>query len=119
MLAKAAREIVLNAAECRKFFDHRIAECAKGLVVQFACSVGETAGESQEGGGYYSSSLILAAEEWKAGAETDVSKNFAILSVLSAHNNAAVRVKKLSGNRQNPTAEYPRSEKHFPFAVLA
>ena len=120
MFAKAdQRGLTLNATECRRYFDQQISESAKGLVVLFSCSVDETAGESEERGGYYSSSLILAAEEWKRGSKTDLSKEYAIFSVLKAHEAATLRVKGLSGNRQNPTVEHPRVEKFFPFAVIA
>ncbi|MFC5522616.1 caspase family protein [Polaromonas jejuensis] len=120
VLAKAAkRELVLTASECRTYYDKRIADCGKGLVVLFACGIDETAGESPQAGGYYSASLMAAAHEWKSTSDIDLAKSYKIMSITDVHEQAATRVKALSGSRQNPTSEYPRTELRFPFAVLA
>lgn len=116
----AKRELSLNPDSCRRAFDYRIDQCGKGLVVLFACSVDEYANESEEGG-YYSSSLIRAANEWMGEhtASANLKTNAYVFSVTDAHERAAQRVKGLSGGRQNPISEYPRTTLRFPFAVMA
>lgn len=121
LMAKAAKqELSLNPDGCRRAFDYRIDQCGRGLVVLFACSVDEYANESEEGG-YYSSSLVRAANEWmgERAASADLKTSYYVLSVTDAHEKAAQRVKGLSGGRQNPISEYPRTTPRFPFAVLA
>ena len=112
---------ILNPLECRKYFDQSIADCERGLVVMNACTVDETAGENNLEGGYYTSSLIDAGNEWakKKLSGIDLSRNFSILSTQSCHIAAVAQVKLLSGSRQNPSFESPRVEKKFPFAVVA
>lgn len=116
----AKSELLLSASECRKYYKKRISDCAKGLVVGFSCKINESSQESAVAGGYYSSPLIGAAHSWmneKRGA--DLQRDVFYLSVTDAHDTAAVKVHDLSGGRQNPTSEYPRTTPHFPFAVLA
>lgn len=111
----------LNPKECRIYFDAEIEKCDDGLIVMNSCSTGEGAGEDEKTGGYYTSSLIDAAEEWskKMLMTIDLSKNFKIYSTQESHNAAAIMVGKLSGNRQTPVFESPRVERKFPFAVAA
>lgn len=111
----------LDAAQCRQYFEKRISECENGIVVMNACKIDETAGETESTGGYYTSSLIDSANEWarKQLASLDLSKNYSIFSTQECHNMAVEQVKLLSGNRQNPSFESPRTEKKFPFTVVA
>jgi hypothetical protein len=118
--AKSAKEPrVFNEADCRMFFDSRIAECAKGLVVLFACGINETASESETNGGYYSGGLVGSAQEWDAGKVIDTTKSFSTYSVLDVHEAASARVKRRTAGRQNPTADYPKTDRQFPFAIIA
>lgn len=110
-----------DPAKCRQYFNKAIDDCENGLVVMNSCSIDETAGESSSEGGYYTSSLIDSANDWAKNRlrSIDLTKNYATSSTQECHNSAAAQVKRLSGNRQNPTFESPRSEKKFPFAVVA
>lgn len=117
----SARGQTLNPAECRRFFEKEISNCDGGVVVMNSCSIDETAGESESAGGYYTSSLIDSANEWAGKKLTviDLTTNYATFSTQQCHNAAAVQVKLLSGGRQTPAFESPRTEKKFPFAVVA
>lgn len=110
-----------NPARCRHYFNKAIDDCENGLVVMNSCSIDETAGESSSEGGYYTSSLIESANEWAMSRlrSIDLTNDYATSSTQECHNSAAVQVKSLSGGRQTPTFESPRSEKKFPFAVIA
>lgn len=111
----------LDATQCRLYFNNAISECNNGIVVMNSCSIGETAGENESIGGYYTSSLIDSANEWAQNQlrTIDLTKQYSIFSTQDCHSKAAVLVKQLSGNRQNPAFESPRSEKKFPFSVVA
>lgn len=110
-----------NPIECRKYFDGAISACEDGLVVMNACAINETAGEDELNGGYYTSSLIDAASEWVKGtlSQIDLNTQYATFSTKDCHEAAAVQVNQLSGGRQNPNFESPRTERKFPFAVVA
>jgi hypothetical protein len=57
-LEKALKEeVTLNPRDCRRYYEEGISKCPTGLVTLFACSIGETAGDSSAQGGYYSYSL--------------------------------------------------------------
>lgn len=117
----SARAQQPDPAQCRRYFDKAIGDCENGLVVMNSCSIDETAGESSSEGGYYTSCLIDSANEWAKNRlrTIDLTKNYATSSTQERHNSATAHVKSLSGGRQNPTFESPRSEKKFPFAVIA
>lgn len=110
-----------DSAQCRLYFDKTIEQCDIGIVVMNSCAINETAGESEKEGGYYTSSLIDSANEW---AETklrsmDLTKQYARFSTQECHAKALENVRALSGGRQNPLFESPRTENKFPFAVVA
>ena len=118
-LAKArAIKHALDSAQCRYFFDIRIDECDPGLVVLHACGFRETASESSRGG-LYSRALVDSAKEWERECEVEIAKNYRVLSAVGAHDRANPVVRRGSGDRQHPEAEYPRTKKHFPFAIIA
>lgn len=110
-----------DPAQCRYYFNKAIDDCENGLVVMNSCSIDETAGESSSEGGYYTSSLIDSANAWAKNKlrTIDLTRSYATSSTQECHNLAAAQVKNLSGGRQNPTFESPRSERKFPFAVIA
>lgn len=110
-----------NPEECRRFFNKAISDCDTGLVVMSSCSINETAGEKESEGGYYTSSLIDCSNEWAKNklSKIDLATQYATYSTQECHNAAVVQVGKLSGGRQTPTFESPRSKKKFPFAVVA
>ena len=121
MVFDSARGQVLNPSQCRIYFDKAISQCDNGLVVMNACSLNETAGESDSGGGYYTSSLIDAGNDWarKKLSTINLAESYATSSTQNCHEGAAMQVKLLSGGRQTPSFESPRVEKKFPFAVVA
>ncbi|WP_185731203.1 MULTISPECIES: caspase family protein [unclassified Burkholderia] len=119
MAKRAAEGPTLNPQECRRFFDQRISECASGIVVMHACSLNETAGETSNEGGYFSSAIVKCSRSWHQNSDTDTEKQYSILSASRAFDLADTDVKARSGGRQNPTIEKPRVEKQFPFAVIA
>lgn len=121
MTFDAAQRQTLTPGECRRYFDKAISECANGIVVMNSCSINETAGESASEGGYYTSSLIEAANDWakRKLMGIDLTSNYATYSTQECHDAASEQVKKLSGNRQNPNFDAPRVDKKFPFAVVA
>jgi hypothetical protein len=85
----------------------------------YGCSVDETAGDDAPTGGYYSSRLVAGAEEWVTNQRNlDTDHKYAILSVVEAHLLATPKVQEVSGNRQNPEIEKPRSSPYFPFAIV-
>ena len=110
-----------TASECRKYFNKKIEKCSPGLVVMNSCDLNEYAGESADRGGYYTSSLIKSSQNWANDKllSIDLRKNYATYSTQQCHDDASIRVKQLSGNRQNPVFEGPRSENKFPFAIVA
>ncbi|HEX3864654.1 MAG TPA: caspase family protein [Stellaceae bacterium] len=63
VIAKKADTI--NPSDCRSYYDVRVGQCAPGVIVAFACCPGETAGDDDLRGGYYSYNLINAATAWK------------------------------------------------------
>lgn len=50
VLMKAAAIAQLSPSECRRYYDKRIEECDIGLVVMYACSINETAGDDSSKG---------------------------------------------------------------------
>jgi uncharacterized protein YciU (UPF0263 family) len=108
----------LDSDQCRLFFDMRIDECEPGLVVLHACGFEETASESSRGG-LYSRALVDSAQEWERECEVEIAKSYRVLSAVAAHDRASPMVRRGSGDRQHPDAEYPRTNKHFPFAIIA
>lgn len=121
MALESASNQQLDPVQCRYYFDKEITDCEHGLIVMNSCSINETAGESSSMGGYYTSSLIDSANEWARNKlqAIDLRSTFAASSTQDCHNLAASQVRILSGGRQTPNFESPRSGKKFPFAVVA
>jgi len=115
--AEAKRD--LNFSECRRYFNEAINKCSSSLIVGYACSKDETAGDSASIGGYYSYSILKSAEEWRKNNNVDISKKWSQLNIVHAHNSAIDSVRSLSGNTQNPEIDKPRSKPYFPFAIMA
>ena len=112
LLAKASMEsIQFSENNSRNIFDSHLRSCPPGIIEIYSCDISETAGE-EASGGYYSSALLGAAEQWGLNAPKS-----RILTIKEAHDSAALAVRRKSGNRQNPRAGYPRSQPYFPFAV--
>jgi len=124
--AEAAYRRVPNPALCRAHFDTNITSASNGIVALHSCSPGETAGDDENTGGYYTFTLIGAADLWaKTTSEDRLSPLRSEMSVVKAHDVAAPATAKDSRERdaskiQNPTIEKPRTDNnYFPFAVFA
>lgn len=115
-LAKAMPRI--NPDDCRKYYDKRIEECDGGLVVMYACSIGEFANDDSEKGGLYSFNLLNGSKGWARSSTVDTSSKADILSVVGAHDQAATLIRE-SGGRQTPHIEKPRTSPYFPFCIVA
>ena len=115
----AKRGPAVNPEECRKYYDKCIADCASGLVVMHACSIGEVAGDDEQKGGYYSHSLLGESGAWVESLTIDTSRQYKSRSVAEAHNAAVPRVQQISGNRQTPSIEKPRTAPYYPFCIVA
>jgi hypothetical protein len=109
----------IDREQCRKYYERRIDECPTGIVVLFGCSIDETAGDSDSQGGFFSHSLISAAQEWSRKTVVETSKDYEWLTVVKAHEYAVQGVAKMSGGRQTPTIDKPRSAPYFPFCIIA
>jgi len=109
----------LSSAACRRYFEKAISECPSGLIVAHSCDVDETSNDDSVRGGYYSYSLIDVAEDWAEKNTADLSKYYAIFDMPPVHDIASNAVQRLSGKRQNPKMEKPRTGPYFPFAVIA
>ena len=96
----------------RDVFDDAVRRCPSGLVVLYACSKGETAGDNEETGGVYSHALRSAALQLSKTLSASKTE-----SVVRVHNDAAQAVRHETGGHQNPTITKPRSEPYFPFCV--
>lgn len=109
----------LDPAQCRIYFDRAVEKCADGVVVTYACAVDQVAGDSELIGGFYSSSLIASGKALESTTQIDLKSQFKVLSIAQTHDAALPSVHRLSGGTQTPKIEKPRSEPHFPFAVIA
>lgn len=118
-LAKAASEVTqIDPRRCRSLFDEQVENSSPGLVVLWACSPGEGAGEEADGG-YYSHALVEEAKRWAGQRVRAYPFRPAVLTVDAAHDTAAPVVHRISGQRQHPRIEKPRSTQQFPFATVA
>lgn len=115
-----------DPARCRAHFDKMVASASAARVVIESCSPGETAGDDEKTGGYYTFNYIGSADAW---ADATAKNSFALIpaahSVAAAHDAAELRTVAESRERdqnkiQNPTIQKPRTElNYFPFAVFA
>lgn len=111
-------ESAFNPSNCRKYFDSKVEQCADSLVVIHSCEINQTAGDDPIQGGYYSYNLLDCANDW-ASKLSYSSTHYYSQNIVVAHEPAAVQVSRLSGGRQTPVIEKPRTNPYFPFAVAA
>jgi hypothetical protein len=109
--ASAERKLAMDSAPdltlARFRFDAELDAAAKFHATLNSCSVGETAGESDATGGFYTSALMRVARQ--------VTRN-SVMGIKTAHLGAKTIVQQRRST-QTPTAELPRSTPTFPFAV--
>jgi len=118
MLAFADSASRINAANCRRCFDKEIEGCPEALVVIHSCAIGQTAGDDSEKGGYYSYNLMDAVNDWESNLRVDPQYYYA-MNISRAHDEGASRVVRISGGRQTPQIEKPRSEPYFPLGIVS
>ena len=113
----------LNPLECKKFYNEQIENCPNQLIVGMACDIGETAGDNETSGGFYSSSLLKATKKLAENdlRYLDLKNSFRTFSFPECHDAAIPLVKRLSGDLQHPKIIKPRLDetKYLPFAVIA
>jgi hypothetical protein len=119
MMKSASQGPRINNEACRRYYDSKIEACAPGIVVLNACSPGEGAEDDSLKGGYYSSSLLESSKAWVRNSTVNTATHSDVKSAVGAHNDAEPIVKRLSGYRQNPSIEKPRTTPYFPFCVIA
>jgi hypothetical protein len=107
-----------NPTDCRLYYDKRIEECPRSLTVLYSCDIDETSEDTSKGG-FFAYNLIESSREWIFRNNTDTSKDYSILSIVSAFENTEKIVKELSGNRQNPRIEKSKGGPYFPFCIFA
>lgn len=117
---KSARSLdryVTNSADDslrhRYQFEKYVLQAAEGCVFCFGCDLGQTSGESPTTGGFYSSQLMKASEDWYSNAKTQ-----SVLSIAEAHDLAVAGVYRQSP-QQEPQYDGGRRTVHFPLAVKA
>lgn len=119
-MIKAARmRAEIHPDKCRRLFDHELGEAPPGLVVMWACSPGETAGDDELRGGFYSGSVVRSGTEWATSSTVDTTSKYSVFSVVNAHTEAYQQVQRMSGGRQHPRIAKPRSETFYPFCIVA
>ena len=108
-----------NPYDCKKYYNQGIIDCPVGKVVVHSCAIGETAGDDENRGGYYSYNLLRECRKWADGLDIDTSTKYKTRSIVLSHEEAKSKVHKLSDKKQNPQIEKPRTGKYFPFAIVA
>lgn len=109
-----------NPTRCRDRFLSDIQSSSRGIVCIHSCGLNETAGDSEQFGGRYTGSIISVGDRWADDASRDSSFYSKSLSIVAAHEPAAIETRRRSGGTQNPTIDKPRTDKnYFPFVVFA
>jgi hypothetical protein len=119
MMKLSAAGPTINPTECRKYYDKRIEECPKELVVLYACGIDQLSADDDQRGGIYSHSLLEASKNWAINSTVDTSRTIDIRSVVNAHEAAVPLVQRARGARQTPHIEKPRTGPYYPFCVVA
>lgn len=124
-IRRAAGELIeagmpnLNPAACRQRYEEQLMNSGRELLVLYACSANEKAGDDGEKGGIYSSSLLQVANEWVLDQQRFHWDEYRILSVVEVHTKAVPLVQQLRPSRQTPYIQKPRSGPYPPFCVVA
>lgn len=118
MLAFTESAPRINAENCRKYFDKKLEECPEALVVIHSCAIGQTAGDDSEKGGYYSYNLMDSVSDWQSNLMVS-SQYYYTMNISEAHDKGASRVVRISGGRQTPQIEKPRSAPYFPLGIVS
>ena len=118
-LANKALGRTPNRDTCRRLFLDGIQSASNAIVKLTSCSISEVATDDDSRGGRYNASLIECVHDWAIAQANDrFSCSSATLSIVTAHECAAAKTRKLSAYLQNPTIEKPRTEPYFPIAVF-
>lgn len=115
-----------DPATCRQLFFDTVGTTSEGIVFLTSCSTTEVSTDDDTRGGRYNGSLIEVLDDWSvAQASFPSFSQFyhapnasSVLSIVDAHESAAVKTRLLSANKQNPSIEKPRTGPYFPMAVF-
>lgn len=99
---------------CRMAYDAAILRAETGTSFMLACSVGEGADETADGGGEFTQSLVGACEAWAGRADPN-RPAAQILDVLEGFRRAR-EILVMNRVRQTPVLR-GRRQRHFPLAV--
>lgn len=118
-ITKMSAGRIPNMAACRIAFENAIRNSTAGVVECVSCSVGEFSTDSSDRGGYYTSSLFDAIDDWAQKQQHVYSQSeTGILSIVEAQSEAEKRTSKKSGGRQNPSISKTKTGPYFPIAVF-
>jgi hypothetical protein len=103
---------------CRSAFDQAVIQAPASRDIMWACSVGETASDTGDGG-LFSKSLIDHALQWARGAKQAQLTTRQILNVPNAFAYAKTEVQRhdVPGHTQTPEIATQRGLHYLPFAV--
>lgn len=96
----------------RKEFERHLEICEEGVITIYSCARGQAAGEDEEVGGIFSSSLIKAGRNWgNSSGENHV------LDLEDAFKGALQIMNREFVTRQQPELNGGRRYLYFPFAI--
>lgn len=97
----------------RERYEEQVRKTAVMNIFMYSCDLNETSGDDSRKGGYYSSALLRACDNFAAGHRYQDG----CLSAVAAHEYAVPRVKAMKSD-QNPQIEKPRSGEYLPLAIV-
>lgn len=108
------------ALRCRTLYDNLVLLTPQDtFTAGFAASAGETAGENANGG-YYSQSILKESKVVIQQLKNEtIYSGLQHMSFAYIHERAKDDVIQLSGGRQRPQIDQPRSKAQIPFVVVA
>jgi hypothetical protein len=109
-----------DADKSKRCYNNEILRCSVGLVIGYACKIGEEASDDEERGGVYSYNLIKSARKWATTKDVStlrMNNQYSSFSIVDAHSSIVNTVATLTNNAQHPSITKPRSEPYFPFAI--
>lgn len=123
-MLRAAEELVkgipsLRPEACRRAYEQQIGLAGRAQIVMYSCSPGEHSIDDSNAGGFYSSSLLSAGDDWMHAHTSPGWGEYGVLSVAESHETAASQVRIRTQGRQTPQIVKPRSGPYFPFCVVA
>lgn len=109
----------LNPTKCRALYEKYLENIPNTLTTCYSCLADQTSNDLASKGGLYLSTLIETAEEQMGKKSTDVSSDGVIITINKVHQEATVKVMKLSDDEQIPDIGRQKLNTDFPFVVIA